>query len=127
EHWIAEGKPLQLAPEAIRKGTRPKTALQIVLETGQHSLASLLLKSGYRLECGFRPNPAGVALGPLRSPPPSWRAPQRQRIGHGHLHGGYSVHAARLERSFHVSIPSGHFTYPQQTVRAGLTADTFDG
>ena len=50
EHWIAEGKPLQLAPEAIRKGTRPKTALQIVLETGQHSLASLLLKSGYRLE-----------------------------------------------------------------------------
>jgi hypothetical protein len=32
------------------KGTRPKTALQIALETGQHSLASLLLKSGYRLE-----------------------------------------------------------------------------
>src|SRR5436309_1728787 len=29
EHWIAEGKPLQLAPEAIRKGTRPKTALQV--------------------------------------------------------------------------------------------------
>jgi len=50
EHWIAEGKPLQLAPEAIRKGTRPKTALQVALETGQHSLGSLLLKSGYRLE-----------------------------------------------------------------------------
>ena len=50
EHWIAEGKPLQLAPEAIRKGTRPKTALQVALETGQHSLCSLLLKSGYRLE-----------------------------------------------------------------------------
>src|SRR5690349_6784647 len=49
ERWIAEEKPLQLAPEAIPKGTRPKTALQIALETGQHSLASLLLKSGYRL------------------------------------------------------------------------------
>jgi hypothetical protein len=50
ERWIAEGKPLQLAPEAILKGTRPKTALQITLESGQHSLASLLLSSGYRLE-----------------------------------------------------------------------------
>jgi ankyrin repeat protein len=50
ERWLAAGKPLQLAPEAIAKGTRPKTALQIALETGQHSLASLLLKSGYRLE-----------------------------------------------------------------------------
>jgi ankyrin repeat protein len=50
EHWIAEGKPLQLAPEAIRKGTRPKTALRIALEGGQHSLAFLLLRSGYRLE-----------------------------------------------------------------------------
>jgi hypothetical protein len=50
ERWIVEENPLQLAPEAIAKGTRPKTALQIALETGQHSLASLLLKSGYRLE-----------------------------------------------------------------------------
>jgi hypothetical protein len=50
ERWIAEGKTLQLAPAAVPKGTRPKTALQIALETGQHSLASLLLKSGYRLE-----------------------------------------------------------------------------
>jgi hypothetical protein len=50
ERWIADGKALQLAPEAVRKGTRPKTALQIALETGQHSLAFLLLKSGYRLE-----------------------------------------------------------------------------
>jgi len=49
ERWIAEGKPLQLSPEAIRKGTRPKTALQIALEDGQHSLAFLLLRSGYRL------------------------------------------------------------------------------
>jgi hypothetical protein len=32
ERWIAEGKPLQVTPEAIRKGTRPKTALQIALK-----------------------------------------------------------------------------------------------
>jgi hypothetical protein len=50
ERWIVEGKPLQVAPGGIPKGTRPKTALQIALETGQHSLASLLLKSGYRLD-----------------------------------------------------------------------------
>ena len=29
ERWINEGKPLQIAPEGIRKGTRPKTALQL--------------------------------------------------------------------------------------------------
>lgn len=50
ERWIAKGRPLQLAPNAIPKGTRPKTALQIAVETGQHSLAFLLLSSGYRLE-----------------------------------------------------------------------------
>lgn len=50
ERWLAEGRALQLAPAAIPKGTRSKTALQIALETGQHSLALLLLKSGYRLE-----------------------------------------------------------------------------
>jgi ankyrin repeat protein len=56
ERWIAGGKPLQVTPESIRKGTRPKTALQIALESGQHSLASLLLRSGYRLELeGYAP------------------------------------------------------------------------
>src|SRR4029453_13766521 len=50
ERWIAEGKPLQLAQEAIHKSARPKTALEIALETGQHSLVSALLKSRYRLE-----------------------------------------------------------------------------
>lgn len=50
ERWIADGKPLQLMPEAVPKGARPRTALQIALETGQHSLATLLLKNGYRLE-----------------------------------------------------------------------------
>jgi hypothetical protein len=50
ERWIADGKPLQLTPEALPKGARPKTALQIALETGQHSLATLLLRNGYQLE-----------------------------------------------------------------------------
>ena len=47
------------------------------------------------------------------------------RIGHGHLLGGYSFHAARLERSFHVSIPSGHFTYPNRLAEGYLTASLF--
>jgi hypothetical protein len=64
ERWIGEGKPLQLAPEAIRKGTRPKTALQIALETGQHSLAFLLLRNGYRLELErYRPVPVRNLVG----------------------------------------------------------------
>jgi hypothetical protein len=50
ERRITDGKPLQLTPEAVPKGTRPKTALQIALETGQHSLATLLLRNGYRLD-----------------------------------------------------------------------------
>lgn len=29
ERWISDGKPLQVAPEALAKGTRPKTALQM--------------------------------------------------------------------------------------------------
>jgi hypothetical protein len=50
EQWIGEGKPMQIAPQAIIKRTRSKTALEIALETGQHSLAFLLLSKGYRLE-----------------------------------------------------------------------------
>jgi hypothetical protein len=50
ERWIADGKPLQLTLEALPKGARMKTALQVALETGQHSLATLLLRNGYRLE-----------------------------------------------------------------------------
>jgi len=50
ERGIADGKPLQLPLEAVPKGARPKTALQIALQTGQHSLATLLLQNGYRLE-----------------------------------------------------------------------------
>jgi len=61
ERWIAEGRPLQLASAAILKGTRPKTALQIALETGQHSLGLLLLRSGYRLDLE-RYRPLDVAL-----------------------------------------------------------------
>jgi ankyrin repeat protein len=61
ERWIGEGKPLQLAPDAMLKGTRPKTALQIALESGQHSLAFLLLSSGYRLDLE-RYSPLDTAL-----------------------------------------------------------------
>src|SRR5262245_21905927 len=61
ESWIAEGRPLQVKPEAIPKASRPKTALQIALETGQHSLATLLLKNGYRLELE-RYSPLDLAL-----------------------------------------------------------------
>jgi len=50
ERWVSDGKPLQLTPEAVPRGARPKTALQIALETGQHSLATVLLQSGYRLD-----------------------------------------------------------------------------
>ena len=61
ERWIADGKPLQVTPEALPKGARPKTALQIALQTGQHSLATLLLQNGYRLELE-RYSPLDLAL-----------------------------------------------------------------
>lgn len=61
ERWIAEGKPIQVAPQAIPKSSRPKTALQIALETGQHSLAVLLLSRGYRVELE-RYSPLDMAL-----------------------------------------------------------------
>jgi ankyrin repeat protein len=61
ERWIAEGKPLQLTPEAVPKKTRPKTALKIAIETGQHSLVTLLLRNGYRLELE-RYSPLDLAL-----------------------------------------------------------------
>ncbi len=35
------------------------------------------------------------------------------RIGHGHLLGDHSFHAARRERSCHGVLPSGQLTYPQ--------------
>jgi hypothetical protein len=50
ERWITDRKTLQLTPDALSKGARSKTALQIALETGQHSLATLLLRNGYQLE-----------------------------------------------------------------------------
>jgi len=61
ERWIAEGKPFQVAQQAIPKNTRPKTALQIALETGQHSLVVLLLSKGYRIELE-RYSPLDLAL-----------------------------------------------------------------
>jgi hypothetical protein len=50
ERWIADRKPLQLDPDVIRKGYRPPSPLEVAIETGQHSLAFLLLRSGYRLD-----------------------------------------------------------------------------
>jgi len=61
ERWITEGKPLQLAPDAISRGYRPPSALEVALETGQHSLALLLLRNGYRLDLE-RHNPLDLAL-----------------------------------------------------------------
>ena len=61
ERWITEGKPIQVAPQTIPKGTRSKTALQIALETGQHSLAVLLLSRGYQVELE-RYSPLDMAL-----------------------------------------------------------------
>src|SRR5437879_6904453 len=43
------------------------------------------------------------------------------RVGHGLLLGGQSCHAARSERSTHVSILGGQLTYPQQGVAPRLT------
>lgn len=50
EQWIKDGKPLQLTPGANEKGRRLITAMQVALESGQHSLTLLLLRSGYRLD-----------------------------------------------------------------------------
>ncbi len=61
ERWISDGRPLQVEPAAIVKGTRPKTALQIAIETGQHSLTRLLLSNGYQLDLE-RYRPLDLAL-----------------------------------------------------------------
>ncbi len=61
ESWISEGRPLQIDPAVITKSTRPKTALQIAIETGQHSLTRLLLSKGYQLELE-RYRPLDMAL-----------------------------------------------------------------
>jgi hypothetical protein len=60
EQWIQQGKPLQLDPVATPKGRQPTSALRIALETGQHSLALLLLRNGYRLE--LEPSSLDIAL-----------------------------------------------------------------
>ena len=45
EEWIKAGRPLQLHVAARPRGRRATTALEIALETGQYSLAFLLLSS----------------------------------------------------------------------------------
>lgn len=65
EQWISEGKPLQAALAVIAKGSRPKTALQIAIESGQHSLVQLLLSRGYQLELE-KCQPLDIALAARR-------------------------------------------------------------
>jgi len=63
ERWISDGRPLQAEPAAIVKGTRPKTALQIAIESGQHSLTKLLLSNGYQLQLErYRPLDLALAI-----------------------------------------------------------------
>jgi hypothetical protein len=50
QSWISQGHPLQVDPTEVAKGIRPKTALQIAIETGQHSLTKLLLSNGYQIQ-----------------------------------------------------------------------------
>jgi hypothetical protein len=50
EQWVNDAKPLQLVPGAEPKGRHPVTAMEISLNSGQHSLTLLLLRSGYRLD-----------------------------------------------------------------------------
>jgi hypothetical protein len=50
EQWVKDGKPLQLVPGAEPRGRHPYTAMEIALNSGQHSLTLLLLRSGYRLD-----------------------------------------------------------------------------
>jgi hypothetical protein len=45
-HWIVEWRPLQLSPEAVRKGTRPSTALEIALRARRWDLVDLPLEWG---------------------------------------------------------------------------------
>jgi hypothetical protein len=62
QRWIKEGRPLQLdlSIEPRPHGSQ-KTALEIAIETGQHSLVELLLEGGYRVDEG-RHSPIDVAL-----------------------------------------------------------------
>ena len=61
ERWLAEGRPAQLDPDAIRKGYRPPSSLEVAIETGQHSLTLLLLRHGFRLDLESH-NPLDRAL-----------------------------------------------------------------
>jgi hypothetical protein len=66
QSWISEGQPLQVDPAAVAKGIRQKTALQIAIETGQHSLTKLLLSNGYQIQFE-RCRPLDMALEVRRS------------------------------------------------------------
>lgn len=47
ERWIADGRAIQLEPEAVPKGRHLETPLEIAIERGNHALVLLLLCNGY--------------------------------------------------------------------------------
>ena len=61
EAWIKAGRPLQPKAQEGGRGRRCPTALEIALETGQYSLALLLLSNGYNLDLEAG-SPFSVAL-----------------------------------------------------------------
>ena len=54
QRWIHEGRPLQLDQERPPHHSTHRSALEVCIETGQHSMAQLLLEAGYRLDEGRR-------------------------------------------------------------------------
>src|SRR5262245_46459424 len=60
ERWIHDSRPLQIAADVYIRG-QYRSALEIALETGQHSLSVLLLRSGYQLNLE-RNSPLNIAL-----------------------------------------------------------------
>lgn len=60
QDWIQQGRILQL-PHVAANSSRHKSALEIALDTGQHSLCQLLLRSGYQPNEGNR-SPFNIAI-----------------------------------------------------------------
>ena len=60
ENWIKQGRPLQIAADTKVHG-KYRSALTIALDTGQHSLCLLLLRSGY-LSKSERTSPFDIAI-----------------------------------------------------------------
>lgn len=50
EHWLASGRPIQVAHREAGAWCAPATPLSVAIESGQYDLALLLLCNGYRPE-----------------------------------------------------------------------------